>query len=76
MPNLPGSYPDWFNRNIFFGVDVKGWEPGQPLLVDSTALGYPAPLVSLAEGDCITSRLSWISAVGLSITTSPGTRLV
>jgi len=31
----------------FFGLDVEGWKPGTPAVIDSTTLGYP--LVSLDQ---------------------------
>ena len=36
----------------FFGLDVDNWKPGQPAVIDSTALGYPLnSLDQLPAGD-------------------------
>ncbi len=35
------SGPDWFHPDPFFAKDVKDWRPGQPLVLDSKALGFP-----------------------------------
>ena len=29
------------NTQMVFGVDVEGWKPGEPALVDASAFGYP-----------------------------------
>ncbi|MHB1422260.1 MAG: alpha/beta hydrolase-fold protein [Gemmataceae bacterium] len=34
--------PDWFQPDPFFAKDVKDWQPGQPLVLDGKALGFPA----------------------------------
>jgi hypothetical protein len=36
--------PDWFHPDPFFAKDVKDWQPGQPLVLDAKALGFPAPM--------------------------------
>jgi Putative esterase len=36
----------------FFGLDVDGWKPGTPVVIDSTSLGYPfVSLDQLPAGD-------------------------
>ena len=35
------SGPDWFHPDPFFAKDVKNWQPGQPLILDGKALGFP-----------------------------------
>jgi hypothetical protein len=34
--------PDWFHPDPFFAKDVKNWQPGQALILDGKALGFPA----------------------------------
>ncbi len=46
----PPSGPSWFHPEPFFAVDVKGWKPGEALVVGAKALGYPFPLPQLAPG--------------------------
>ena len=46
----PPSGPNWFHPEPFFAVDVKGWKPGEVLVVGAGALGCPAPLPQLEPG--------------------------
>ncbi|MCI0462595.1 MAG: hypothetical protein L0Z62_37065 [Gemmataceae bacterium] len=46
---LPAG-PNWFKPEPFFAVDVKGWKPGEPLVVGAGALGHPVPLTKLPRG--------------------------
>src|SRR5947209_19892815 len=46
----PRFGPNWFRPEPFFALHVKDWKPGTPAVVDSTALGYPAPLDKLKKG--------------------------
>jgi S-formylglutathione hydrolase FrmB len=47
----PRFGPNWFRPQPFFARDVKDWKEGQPVVIDSTALGYPGPLDSLEPGE-------------------------
>lgn len=38
------SGPDWFGTDPFFAKDVKDWQPGQPLVLDGKALGFPVTM--------------------------------
>lgn len=38
------SGPDWFRPDPFFAKDVKNWQPGQPLVIDGKALGFPVTM--------------------------------
>ena len=46
----PRDGPSWIRTDPFFAVDVEGWKPGAPLILDDDALGYPAPLSALEAG--------------------------
>lgn len=35
------SGPNWFQPDPFFAQDVKDWQPGQPLVLNGKALGFP-----------------------------------
>ncbi len=47
----PRLGPDWFNPEPFFGLDVAAPRPGDAIVVDDRADGYPASLSRLAPGD-------------------------
>jgi pimeloyl-ACP methyl ester carboxylesterase len=36
--------PNWFQPDPFFARDVKDWQPGQPLVLDGKALGFPVTM--------------------------------
>jgi S-formylglutathione hydrolase FrmB len=42
--------PTWFNTEPFFARDVKNWGPGEKLVFDSRALGFPVPLNNIKPG--------------------------
>ncbi len=42
--------PSWFSPQPFFGKDVAGWKPGETLVIDKTAFGYPLSLDRIAKG--------------------------
>jgi hypothetical protein len=46
----PRIGPNWFNPQPFFAVEAKGWKPGEPLVFDDHAAGYPGPLSALKPG--------------------------
>jgi hypothetical protein len=45
----PRHGPDWFKPEPFFTRDVKGWKPGETLVLGAEALGFPAPLTKLPK---------------------------
>jgi hypothetical protein len=49
--------PDWFDPKPLFARDVRNWKPGEPLILDHDALGFPTPLAKLARG------AYWVQAV-------------
>jgi hypothetical protein len=46
---LPGGV-NWFQPEPLFARDVKGWKPGETLVLDGACLGHPTPLAKLPEG--------------------------
>jgi pimeloyl-ACP methyl ester carboxylesterase len=36
--------PDWFQTDPFFAKDVKDWQPGQALVLDGKARGFPVTM--------------------------------
>jgi hypothetical protein len=59
----PGQEPrmqidDSTRSQIVFGLTMDHWQPGQPALVDATALGYPTPsLKDVPPGEYIVQAL-------------------
>ena len=49
MKQLVGG-PNWFRPEPFFAIDVKDVKPGQTMVIDKKALGYPATLDKLRKG--------------------------
>jgi hypothetical protein len=45
----PRFGPNWFKPEPIFARDVKGWKPGETLVIDGTALGFPEPLARLPK---------------------------
>jgi S-formylglutathione hydrolase FrmB len=50
--DIGGVYPgvSWFQPEPFFAKDVKGWKPGEPLVIGTDALAFPAPPAKLPAG--------------------------
>ncbi len=46
----PMNGPSWFGPEPFFGLDVKELQPGEPIVLDDDADGYPGKLSELAPG--------------------------
>ena len=42
--------PNWFRPQPFFAIDVENWKPGEPLRIDSRAVGFPGPLNEARAG--------------------------
>ena len=46
----PPSGPNWFHPEPFFAVDVKGWKPGEVLVVGADAFACPVTMPQLEPG--------------------------
>ncbi len=46
----PRRGPNWFHSAPCFAVEAKDWNAGEPLRIDSQAIGFPGPLDSLRPG--------------------------
>jgi S-formylglutathione hydrolase FrmB len=68
---LPAG-PNWFAPEPFFAVDVKDWQPGQPLTVDDKALAHPTPLAKLAGGKYTIQAVMDLNRGARSFARSPG----
>jgi pimeloyl-ACP methyl ester carboxylesterase len=42
--------PNWVRPDPFFAIDVKDWQPGQPLVLDGKALGFPVTVDKVPRG--------------------------
>lgn len=49
VQGLPGGL-NWFQPEPVFAKDVKGWKPGEALVLGDSALAFPKPLAKLARG--------------------------
>ncbi len=47
----PRFGPNWFRPQPFFAVEVKDLKPGEVVLIDENAAGYPGPLSALEPGE-------------------------
>ena len=56
----PRLGPDWFRPQPFFAMEIQDWQPGNPLRIDSRAVGFPAPLGEIEPGRT-RSRRSFVS---------------
>jgi hypothetical protein len=45
----PRFGPNWFKPEPFFAWDVKGWKPGESLVLGGDGLGFPEPLARLPK---------------------------
>jgi hypothetical protein len=43
------SSPNWFKPEPMFAVDVRGWQPGTPLVIGADSFGYPYQLTKLPK---------------------------
>src|SRR5215468_9275707 len=42
--------PSWFNPQPLFARDVRAWKPGEKLVIDRSALGYPVTVDRVSRG--------------------------
>ncbi len=47
---VPMDGPDWFEPEPFYGVDVQDVKPGETVVVDDRAEGFPGPISQLRPG--------------------------
>lgn len=49
-PAEPRFGPNWFRPQPFFAREVRDWKPGESIVVDEKAVGFPDTLDKLAPG--------------------------
>ena len=73
--NNPGDLPSsisWCRPEPVFAKDVTDWKPGDPLIIDKTALAYPTPLKDVAAGEWYVSAVMDRDFGGISFAQRPG----
>ena len=64
--------PSWIGTLPFFAKDVKGWMPGETLVIDKTALGYPVTLDRITKGAWSVHAVMDLAPNALSVSQAPG----
>jgi S-formylglutathione hydrolase FrmB len=64
--------PSWFSPKPFFARDVAGWKPGETILLDRTALGYPTNLDRIAKGAYAVQAVMDLAPDSRSFSQAPG----
>jgi hypothetical protein len=71
----PGEMPasiSWSRPQPVFAKDVVGWKPGEPLVIDGTAMHYPTPLAEVEKGEWYVAAVMDRDLGGISFSASPG----
>lgn len=63
---------NWFRPEPLFARDVRGWKPGQTLVVDAAALGYPSRLDRLPPNRYTVQAVMDVNPNHLHFSTAPG----
>jgi hypothetical protein len=64
--------PSWFSPRPFFAKDVKDWKPGEKLVFDRTALGYPVTLDRIPKGSYAVQAVMDLAPNARSFSQGPG----
>jgi hypothetical protein len=62
----------WFQPEPILARDVKGWKPGDPLLIGPDSSGYPVVLPKLEPGTYHVQAVMDLDQGHISFTTAPG----
>ena len=71
-PVSPPVGLNWVKPEPGLAKDVKGWKPGEPLVIDAKAIAYPAPLADLKPGDYHVCAVMDRDLGGVDFLSSPG----
>ncbi|MBP3959081.1 hypothetical protein J8F10_27875 [Gemmata sp. G18] len=71
-PASPPVGMNWFKPEPGLAKDVKGWKPGEPLVLDAKVVAYPAPLADLKPGKYYVSAVMDRDLGGIDFLGSPG----
>jgi len=69
----PRFGPSWFSPKPFFAKDVVDWKPGETLIFDDTAIGFPSALSELPETTMKVQAVMRRNIDSPEIGTAPGT---
>jgi hypothetical protein len=64
--------PNWFAPEPLFAVDVKNWQPGEPLTLTDKALAHPVKLVELPAREYYVQAVMDFNRGGQSFAASEG----
>jgi S-formylglutathione hydrolase FrmB len=62
----------WFNPEPVFARDVRGWKPGETLVIGPDALAFPTPLARLARATYSIQAVMDFDAGHIHFSTAPG----
>jgi hypothetical protein len=68
----PRYGPSWFKPEPIFARDVKGWKPGEGLVIDGTAFAFPDPLAKLPRAAWSAQALMDFDRGERHFSTAPG----
>jgi hypothetical protein len=63
---------NWMSPEPFFARDVKGWKPGETLVIDRAALGFPVTLDRIRPGDYTVQAVMDVAPGRHNFTQAPG----
>jgi S-formylglutathione hydrolase FrmB len=66
------SGPSWFSPRPFFAKDVKDWKPGELLVFDRTALGYPVTVDRMPKASYSVQAVMDLALNARSFSQGPG----
>jgi S-formylglutathione hydrolase FrmB len=66
------SGPNWFSPRPFFARDVTAWKPGEKLVFDRTAIGYPVTLDRISRGSYSIQAVMDLAPNARSFSRGPG----
>jgi Putative esterase len=68
----PRLGPSWFKPEPIFARDVKDWKPGEELVIDATAPGFPDPLSKLPKATYSAQAVMDFDRGERNFSTAPG----
>lgn len=68
----PRFAPNWFNPEPMYSLDFRGVKPGEAMVIDERAVGFPGKLSALPAGEYIVQAVMDRNLGGRAIGRSPG----
>lgn len=63
---------NWFRPEPLFAREIRGWKPGQTIVLDTAALGYPTPLDRLPPNRYTVQAVMDVNPDHINFSTAPG----